>query len=78
MAPSIKPGADDAEELVETGVAVALRLGVRAQMSLVHAVDILHNPIHRDRSPAATWWLDEAAREIAAMRKALEQDQEAA
>jgi hypothetical protein len=70
-------GSDPNPKLVGTGVAVALALSVRAQMSLVHAINILHNPTHSERSPGAVWWLDETIREVEAMRKALEMERAA-
>jgi hypothetical protein len=62
---------EDSTEGIEGGVVIALRLGVNAQMSLVRAMNILDNPTHRDRSPAAVWWLREVQREVGAMILAL-------
>ena len=54
---------------IEGPKAIALRLGVRAQWSLAHAMSALQ---HSPSGKGAEFWLDEASQEIAGMRSALE------
>ena len=57
--------------------AIALRLGVRAQLSLVNAMSAVQSS-DAIGSVGAVWWLDEALAEITAMRAALTEQRSAA
>jgi len=62
---------EDSVEGNESGAATFLRLGVRAQLSLVHAMSAVQNST--TDSKGALWWIDEVIHEVTAMRAALQE-----
>ena len=68
----------DPGEAIDGPKAIALRLGVRAQMSLVHAMSALQNSALPCGGDGALWWLDDAQAQIEAMRNALAEQRSAA